>query len=658
MKLKLLMCFWLLLFCLAIANTQNKKSKTSHIASKQQQIDSDKDGILNNVDLDDDNDGISDLDECFGINPLADADEDGILNFKDADINRLNKYGICITLDVDNDGIPNHLDIDSDNDGILDNIEAQSTKAYNTPSGIIDKITGIYNNYSNGLKVVDTDGDGIADYLDTDSDGDGTFDVDENGIEQTIANSDKDSDGLDDAFEGKRKRDGYAFFNEISNHVLPDSDNDLNANGDLDFRDLYDVILPKEAAIYFDGKNDYVEGAQIMSKFNNTRTQGITLMGWIKSDIEDTDTSTTFILGEHNAIQLNAIGSTLEVEGNFKTPFGRLHTVKFTRDHALTKGIWRHVTVVIDFKNDKADISIDGRWVHHQNLGYPGNQDVVGFYSEATVNEEKFTLAKQPNKTSGYFKGTLDEIRVFSTILNQEEIQDIVFQEIKNEGGLLKGTITPQQVGTKKWHHLEMYYPMTDIVDAKIEDKSINNNTAIIHNVAAINPQTAPMPYSTKQDGYWYNKTTWLYGEEWSIPGDGVIENISNSDENYKWGIYHIKHNVVLTKPKHVLKEKKVFKELQALAIIVDENSNLKTDKTILTVGDVNTNLTLSISKYLALHGVINFYGSSKLFKQKEYTELVTSPNGQLLRNGIVSFKNLNKNWMTSVGSIEEIDTE
>ena len=61
--------------------------------------DTDGDGIANDIDLDDDNDGIPDTVEQSG-NPL---------------------------LDTDGDGIPNSLDLDSDNDGIADVIEAGGT---------------------------------------------------------------------------------------------------------------------------------------------------------------------------------------------------------------------------------------------------------------------------------------------------------------------------------------------------------------------------------------------------------------------------------------------------------------------------------------------------------------------------------------------------
>lgn len=125
--------------------------------------------------------------------------------------------------DTDGDGIYDHLDIDKDNDGITDNIEAQATDPYIAPSGVGAAMLdvdgdGLDDNYdantadatsaaSIGLIEVDTDGDGAADTYDTDSDNDGLSDAAENGLGQALqtgisnALTDTDGDGLFDVFE-------------------------------------------------------------------------------------------------------------------------------------------------------------------------------------------------------------------------------------------------------------------------------------------------------------------------------------------------------------------------------------------------------------------------------------------------------------------------
>ena len=94
------------------------------------------------------------------------------------------------SIDTDGDGFADHLDLDSDNDGITDNVEAQTTAGYLIPTGLDSDGDGWMTPMTRrrprcrgslGLNPVDTDGDGIADFIDTDSDNDGINDVDEAG---------------------------------------------------------------------------------------------------------------------------------------------------------------------------------------------------------------------------------------------------------------------------------------------------------------------------------------------------------------------------------------------------------------------------------------------------------------------------------------------
>ena len=89
-------------------------------------------------------------------------------------------------IDIDGDGIPNYLDVDSDNDGISDLIESNRYElddsditATGDNSGSLDYATESVSDpfISNAdIKLPDTDGDGVFDYMDVDSDGDGVAD--------------------------------------------------------------------------------------------------------------------------------------------------------------------------------------------------------------------------------------------------------------------------------------------------------------------------------------------------------------------------------------------------------------------------------------------------------------------------------------------------
>ncbi|MDP5077922.1 MAG: gliding motility-associated C-terminal domain-containing protein, partial [Nonlabens sp.] len=182
--------------------------------------DNDGDGIPDVDDIDDDNDGILDVLEGGG--------------------------------DSDNDGIPDWFDQDSDNDGIPDNVESQTTGGYITPSGIDLDGNGLDDAYEStpgsgeGIDPEDTDGDGLPDYIDEDSDNDGVidategFDFDNDGFPDIVPSGiDVDNDGLDDAFDGDTS--GYGDPN--GGVVVNNPANDLNntdGDNEADYRDTDD----------------------------------------------------------------------------------------------------------------------------------------------------------------------------------------------------------------------------------------------------------------------------------------------------------------------------------------------------------------------------------------------------------------------------------
>ena len=181
-------------------------------------------------------------------------------NFIDA----VQLYVIANCEDSDSDGFEDYIDIDSDDDGIPDNIEAQSTIGYLAPTGLVNALTGVDQNYTSGLTLIDTDGDGTYDFRDLDSDNDGTPDIQENGMANAPGVTDSDNDGLKDIFETTDINDIVWDVNEdiedpADLSILPDVDGDRYFGGDLDYRDLLDTNLPAIAKIDFDGVDDYIE---------------------------------------------------------------------------------------------------------------------------------------------------------------------------------------------------------------------------------------------------------------------------------------------------------------------------------------------------------------------------------------------------------------
>ena len=181
--------------------------------------------------------------------------------------------------DSDADGKPDHLDIDSDNDGITDNVEAQATQNYKPPSGDDVDRDGLDDAYdanlggaaaSQGLTPVDTDSDGTADVLDADSDNDGIADIAErrDGQPTTLTSpADTDGDGLLDIFEAGDVNDGFVVNDKNWDNnqfnlgrapgLNPDGTNAVPLTRDLLFRDVNDppvanpdvAVTPKNTPI-------------------------------------------------------------------------------------------------------------------------------------------------------------------------------------------------------------------------------------------------------------------------------------------------------------------------------------------------------------------------------------------------------------------------
>jgi len=171
--------------------------------------DTDGDGLPNLVDLDSDGDGISDIVEAGGV----DANGDGLAdNFVDTNGNGLSDQfesslgGHALALpDTDHDGVDNHRDVDSDGDGINDVIEAGGTDANSDgrQDGVDSNHDGLADSAGNNtgghaLARPDTDGDGMSDFLDLDSDNDALPDAQE-------GRGDFDHDGIPDSLDKQGK---------------------------------------------------------------------------------------------------------------------------------------------------------------------------------------------------------------------------------------------------------------------------------------------------------------------------------------------------------------------------------------------------------------------------------------------------------------------
>ena len=206
-------------------------------------LDSDEDGVPDSDDLDDDNDGVPDTDENGGDDPSEDSDTDSIPDYIDESVTGCTPAtnGICDTVpsasDFDGDGIANHLDRDADGDGLLDLLEGGGVDG--DEDGIVDMFSDLNGNglhdalETSPLPLPNTDSEDGPDFLDADDDGDGILTI----FEAPDANDngapddarDTDDDTTPDYLDADDDDDGVATIDEN-----PDPNGDGNPDDAVD----------------------------------------------------------------------------------------------------------------------------------------------------------------------------------------------------------------------------------------------------------------------------------------------------------------------------------------------------------------------------------------------------------------------------------------
>ena len=209
--------------------------------------DSDSDGWKDCVDDDDDNDGTPDILDCAPLLPFIHPTAPEICDGQDNNCNLQTDEGFA---DLDGDGLADCVDGDQDGDGVAD-------QADNCPQ------------FANGGQE-DQDGDEVGDACDGDADGDSIPNGTDNcpQLKNTLQ-GDTDDDGLGDACDADDDEDGVVDGEDncplVSNGDQADQDEDGvgdSCEDDLDGDGVPDAVdcAPQDPAI-FPGAEETCDGA-------------------------------------------------------------------------------------------------------------------------------------------------------------------------------------------------------------------------------------------------------------------------------------------------------------------------------------------------------------------------------------------------------------
>ncbi|WP_412560094.1 LamG domain-containing protein [Winogradskyella sp. MIT101101] len=369
-------------------------------------------------------------------------------------------------------------------------------------------------------------------------------------------------------------------------------------------------VLSGSFSLLFDGVDDVIETGLDLSGLPE-----VTIMCWVKRT-NDTELLQTGIIGQPGIFGLSVLGDDLTVDfaGNIVGGLSLTQT-----GIGNTSQTWHHIAAT--FKDGNVKMYFDGELVDSV-VDVLGNT-VLGLTTAATFNigGDVTSILGGDN-----FEGEIDEVRVFSIALEDEQIQQMVYQEIEDQSGNVSGSVIPKAIkdhatdNTVDWSSLSLYYTLNVVRGNCIVDGSDNFLNGSLMNIAtgSLLAQGAPMPYTTTSDGLWTDASTWENGSQWDIT------DLPNKD----WAIVHIKDNVSTTAShKH-------------LGLIVDANKTL-------TINGTNE---LNNTWYLELNGTIDLKEDSQLV-QTDISDLAVTSAGKILRRqeGLSSMYRYNY-WSSPVG--------
>jgi trimeric autotransporter adhesin len=378
--------------------------------------------------------------------------------------------------------------------------------------------------------------------------------------------------------------------------LTPDGFGNLEANYDFNgtkyitFGYAPQVIV--ERSVYFDGIVDYIDIEDNL----DLNTSEYTISAWIK---RDTGLVNASILSKRNAAFTEGYDFKINASGRFEFIVNG-GAATLTSSVAIPENQWHQVAVIYNAGN--ATLYIDGVADTSATLPAP------------ISTSQKFLIAAadgyDPNTTS-YFKGNIDEVRVWDIALSPNQLHYIMNQEILDlaivptptlvRGVVIPTSITKNEISPIPWASLAGYYPMSVYTYTNTNDMSGNNKQGALRNLDTVDFQTAPLPYKSQANGSWSSPATWLNNSVQTLPNSlSIIDGITP----ISWNIVEINHDITIEDFTTIGRER----SLQGLII---NSGDLQVNGNTAT----NTGNGLTVTHYLKLNGTIDLEGESQLIQ-------------------------------------------
>lgn len=338
----------------------------------------------------------------------------------------------------------------------------------------------------------------------------------------------------------------------------------------------------------FDGVNDYVSTKAFLGGESE-----LTMMSWIKIDNESNRGE---IMGQPNFKLYTDINQNLKVF--LKTNTGLDIISPNINTASITKNIWQHIATVYNGNSGTLDLYLNG-----ENIWSFNDKTIINITTNNTPewnNNYNFEIGRDAYNQNNYFRGSINEVRVYNKALNISEIHTQINQKIENDDNKVKGSVIPKHIGNLSWDNLLLYYQMEAKNTGYTLDSSNNNRNGLLHNMDANSFQdyTAPLPYITSSTttGNWQDADSWLHNDVWNI-----------HNKTPKHAIVRVLGNIELAT------------NISTVGLLIEEGKTL-------TLID---NSALKNTLYLKLNGKLKLKGDAQLI-QTEYSSLDAASYGVL----------------------------
>ena len=329
-------------------------------------------------------------------------------------------------------------------------------------------------------------------------------------------------------------------------------------------------------ALGFDGVDDYISRDQLLNGQSD-----ITMMSWIKLD---DDFNGGEIMGQPNFRLF--VNSSNKLKAYFKPNIGNGISSPEISKLTLEKDLWYHVALSFNSNTGALTLYLNGTaiWKHEDSA-------LIGSHIIDTddYTDYDFEIGRNSEFDNYFFKGSINECRVYNKALDLNQLQQQINQKIENNNGSVSGTVVPKDIDGLMWSDLVLYYQMDVLDTGHTADDSDSKIDGILHNMTDFQEYTAPLPYETTltANGFLTNANNWLHGDVWDV---------SNNIPEH--AIIKINGNL------------ETFSDLNTSGLIIEKGGSLT----------VNQNSGVYNTWYLKLDGKLDLVEQSQLIQTENST--------------------------------------